>query len=288
MVIHPVQVDWNKEVSDKVNISEAEKVLEIIQTLKNDDRYKDRSIGVLTFFNLQATHIRKILEEAGYTDDNGVKVSVIEGIQGDEKDIVIYSFVITSPDQKKRYISLAGEGGEINKDITAGRVNVAFSRAKMQVHCVTSLPLEKFPEGIWIDRFLKYVAKHGEIHTHSKEPNPFDSHFEEDFYYFARFYLENKSYLIHNQVKSCGFKIDFVISNPKNGNKIAIECDGPTHFKDEIDEEFGIYVENDIERQNILENAGYRDCFYRIKYSDWIKKDFDRSRVMKDIEQRLS
>jgi hypothetical protein len=42
------------------------------------------------------------------------------------------------------------------------------------------------------------------------------------------------------------------------------------------------------ERQRILEDAGYRGCFYRIKYSDWIKRGFDRNKVMRDILSRLS
>lgn len=288
MLIHQVNVSWEKEFSDEVNVSEAEKVLEIVRSLKNDERYRDKSIGILSFFNSQAAYIRKMLETAGYTEDEDVKVSVVEGIQGDEKDVVIYSFVISAADQKNRYIPLTGEGGEIAKDIAAGRVNVAFSRARRQVHCVTSMPTERFPEGIWIDKFLKYVEKHSEIDFYATDLKPFDSYFEEEFYHFAHNSLQNPQYIIRNQVRSCGFKIDFVISNPLNGKKVAVECDGPMHFKDEIDQECSIYIESDEERQRILEDAGYRGCFYRIKYSDWIKRDFDRNKVIRDIVNRLS
>lgn len=288
MVIHQVNVSWNKEFSDGINVSEAEKVLEIVRSLKNDERYRGKSIGILSFFNSQAAYIRKMLEAAGYTENEDVKVSVVEGIQGDEKDVVIYSFVISASDQKNRYISLTGEGGEINRDIAAGRVNVAFSRARQQVHCVTSMPIDKYPEGIWIDKFLKHVEKHGEIDFFATELKPFDSYFEDEFYHIAHNSLQNPQYIIRNQVKSCGFRIDFVISNPRNGKKVAVECDGPMHFKDEIDQECGIYIESDEERQRILEDAGYRGCFCRIKYSDWIRNDFDRNKVIQDIVGRLS
>ncbi len=60
------------------------------------------------------------------------------------------------------------------------------------------------------------------------------------------------------------------------------------HFKDEIDQEYGIYIDSDEERQRVLEDAGYRGCFYRIKYSDWIRKNFDRNKVMREIASRLS
>jgi len=93
-------------------------------------------------------------------------------------------------------------------------------------------------------------------------------------------------YRIQNQVRSCGFKIDFVITNVKTGKKIAVECDGPTHFQDEAAEEIGIYIENDEERQRVLEAAGWN--FYRIKYSDWIDKTFNRKLISEDIVEQLS
>ena len=83
-----------------------------------------------------------------------------------------------------------------------------------------------------------------------------------------------QGYKIQNQVESCGFKIDFVVSNTVTGKRIAIECDGPSHFKDEVDEAYGIHIESDEERQRVLEAAGWR--FYRLKYSDWIDERFDR------------
>lgn len=283
MYIHKIQVDWNKEISDKINVSEAEKVIELLKEFKNDERYKDKTIGVLTFFNEQATLIRKYVEEE-FGVDTDIKVSIIEGIQGDEKDIIIYSFVITSRDQKNRYVPLTGEGGDINPALSQGRVNVAFSRARLQTHCVTSMNITDIPEGIWIKKYLEYADKYGEIDFYSSDLKPFDSKFEEKFYYLAKEKLRD-DYKLQNQVKSCGFKIDFVISNIRNGKKIAIECDGPTHFQDEIDEEYGIYIENDAEREEILRDAGWD--FIRIKYTDWINPHFDKNKVINNIEALL-
>lgn len=148
------------------------------------------------------------------------------------------------------------------------------------------MPIKRIPEGIWIKKYLEYIEKNGEIDFYSTELKPFDSYFEEDFYSHVLATLKS-GYKVKNQVKSCGFKIDFVISNIKNGKKIAVECDGPTHFKDEIDEAYGIYVESDEERQEVLETAE-RCRFYRIKYSDWINDKFDRNAVIQDIIQILS
>jgi len=272
MTNHFVQPNKEEDISDKTNITEVEYINNLITEIRNDERTKNKSIAVLTFFSDQAVLLRNSIE------DEKVKVSVIEGIQGDEKDIIIYSFVITDISQKKRYVALTGEGGEINKFINEGRVNVAFSRARLQVHCVTSMPIEKWPDGIWIKRYLKYVEDNGEIDFFDQELKKFDSKFEEEFYYFIRNHL-NKYFIIRNQVESCGFKIDFVITSKIRQSHLAIECDGPIHFKSENP---NIYVESDIERQVILESAGW--YFYRIKYSDWVDENFDNNLLVKEIK----
>lgn len=271
MVNHILKSDRSEDISEKTNLSEAKYITKLVKELQEDEKTKDKSIGVLTFFTEQAYLIKQMI------DDENVKVSVIEGIQGDERDIIIYSFVISDSDGKRRYVPLTGEQGEINKGLNEGRVNVAFSRARLQVHCVTSMPVKEWPEGIWIKRYLEYVDENGEVNFYDQNIKKFDSFFEEEFYHFTRNRL-GKKIIIQNQVESCGFKIDFVINNPSKGIKLAIECDGPTHFEDEGTD---VYVTSDLERQAILERAGW--TFYRILYSDWISEGYDREIVFEDI-----
>ncbi len=281
MLVHEVKSDWSDEISDNANVAEASEILKLFKELRDDAKYARKSVGILTFFNAQAALLRKTFEDAGFKEDeDNFKISIIEGIQGDEKDIVIYSFVIRSPEQKKRYLPLTGEGGDIRGDINRGRVNVTFSRAKLQVHCFISMPITALPEGIWIKKYLEYVQKHGEVDFYATELRPFDSYFEEEFYALLKAGLK-KDYQIRNQVESCGFKLDFAVTNTRTGKQIAIECDGPTHFEDELDEEYGIYVEDDEERQRVLESAGW--TFYRVKYLDWLNESFDRKAVIKNL-----
>ncbi len=270
ILVHEVTQNPEDEISDKVNVAEAREALRLFEELRKDPKTENKSIGILSFFNAQATFIREIFEEAGYKEEkDNYKVSIVEGIQGDEKDIIIYSFVIRDASQKRKYLPLTGEGGDIKGDINNGRVNVAFSRARLQAHCLISMPVKELPDGIWIKKYLKYAEEYGEVDFFSEEIKPFDSYFEEEFYALLK--SKFKGCKIQNQVESCGFKIDFVITNPKTGEKLAIECDGPTHFEDEIAEEFGIYVESDVERQGILESAKWK--FFRVKYSDWINNN---------------
>jgi len=286
MVLHQVDVDNSLETSDKISVSETQAILQLFKNLKSDVRYRNKSIGILSFFNAQAAYLRNVFEKEGFKEEvENYKISIIEGIQGDEKDIIIYSFVLRNPDQVRQYYPLTGEGGDIRGDINKGRVNVAFSRARQQVHCFLSMPLEEIPDRIWIKKYLKYTNEHGEISALGVELKPFESGFEKAFYN----YLKAKTsslHIIQNQVSSCGFRIDFVITNIKTGGKLAIECDGPCHFKDELDEEFGMYIESDEERQRVLEAAGWE--FYRVKYSDWFRKDEIKRRVAEEIITKIA
>ncbi len=285
MLIHEIKSDGSEEFSDNVNVAEAKAILDLFKELRGDERYRDKSIGILSFFNAQATYIRDLFEKEGFKEENdNYKVSIIEGIQGDEKDIVIYSFVIRTPEQKNKYVPLTGEGGYIRADINKGRVNVAFSRARLQVHCFVSLSTQEMPEKIWLKKYLEYVQENGEVAFYSTDLKPFDSYFEEEFFNLMRANLK-RGYKIQNQVESCGFKIDFVISNTNTGKRIAVECDGPCHFKDEIDEAYGIHIESDEERQRVLEAAGWK--FYRIKYADWLDEKFDRNTVVQAVVDLL-
>lgn len=271
---HIVKPNADEEISDKTNLAEVRKIQELVDEIKSDPVLKDKSIAILAFFNEQAELIRNAIK------DEDIKVSIIDGIQGDERDIVIYSFVIKDPSDKKRYIALTGEGGEIRKDIAAGRVNVAFSRARLQVHAVTSLAPELWPEGIWIKRYLQYIETSGIVNRrHSKTDQQFDSNFEEKVFSYLAKELDAGEYTLETQVESLGFKIDLVVC--RNGKKLAIEMDGPSHFEGGDGQ---VYVKDDWDRQGALETAGWN--FYRISYFDWTKdQEAENKALIEYIQQ---
>ena len=274
LLTHIVKPDDGEETSDKTNFAEIHKIQELVDEIKNDPILKDKSIAILTFFNEQAELIRNAIK------DEDIKVSIIDGIQGDERDIVIYSFVIKDPTDKKRYIALTGEGGEIRKDIAAGRVNVAFSRARLQVHTVTSLAPELWPEGIWIKRYLEYVETSGIVNRrHSKSEQQFDSNFEEKVFSYLAKELDASEYTLETQAESLGFKIDLVVC--RNGKKLAIEMDGPSHFEGGDGQ---VYVKDDWDRQGALETAGWN--FYRISYFDWVKDQEAEQKALAEYIQQ--
>lgn len=275
---HIVKPDDSEEISDKTNFAEIRKIQELVDEIRNDPILKDKSIAILAFFDEQAELIRNTIK------DEDVKVSIIDGIQGDERDIVIYSLVIKDPVVGKRmYVPMTSESGEIKKDITAGRVNVAFSRARLQVHTVTSLAPELWPEGIWIKRYLEYVEKYGVVNRrHNKGDQQFDSNFEENVFTYLSQTLDASEYTLDTQVESLGFKIDLVVY--RNGKRLALEMDGPSHFEGGDGQ---VYVKDDWDRQCALETAGWN--FYRISYFDWVNdREAEKAAVSAFIDQYFS
>jgi len=96
--------------------------------------------------------------------------------------------------------------------------------------------------------------------------------------------LDIDEYRMSTQVESCGFKIDQVITNTKNGKKLAIECDGPTHFDDGDGQ---VRVESDYERQYVLETAHW--VFHRISYIDWQQnRKSAEEELLAAIDERFS
>lgn len=275
LLTHIVKPDDSEETSDKTNHAEIRKIQELVDEIRNDPILNDKSIAILTFFNEQAELIRSVIK------DENIKVSIIDGIQGDERDIVIYSFVIKDPVVGKRmYVPMTAEGGSVNKELAEGRVNVAFSRARLQVHTVTSLAPELWPEGIWIKRYLEYVETSGVVNRrHSKSEQQFDSNFEENVFSYLAKELNASEFTLETQVESLGFKIDLVVC--RNGKKLAIEMDGPSHFEGGDGQ---VYVKNDWDRQGALETAGWN--FYRISYFDWVKdREAEQKALIEYIQQ---
>jgi hypothetical protein len=74
----------------------------------------------------------------------------------------------------------------------------------------------------------------------------------------------------------------FTITSQATGKSLAIECDGPMYFQDEGET---VYVDSDMERQEVLEKAGWQ--FYRIRYSDWLEKSEAREDLMRPIQAAL-
>ena len=130
-------IEVNGTWEDGINVVEAKRVVDlVISQIKADQK---TSIGVVTFNYKQQRLILDLLEEQAENSKvlipESLFVKNIENVQGDERDLVIFS-IGYSPDKKGKvklqFGSLNVEGGE-------NRLNVAVTRARENVYVVSSI-----------------------------------------------------------------------------------------------------------------------------------------------------
>ena len=144
----------------RTNPVEARKVVDIVKNIIATRKHNE-SIGIITFNSDQQSCIADAFEAAGKADpkfraaytqekqrlengeDTGLFIKNLENVQGDERDIIIFSIGYAPNEMGKLYTnfgSLSTEGGE-------NRLNVAVTRAKSKIIVVTSIE----PEDLRVD-----------------------------------------------------------------------------------------------------------------------------------------
>lgn len=279
---------------NKQNIEEARETVSIIKKVLTN-RKADETIGVITFNITQRDLIEDLLEEEMNKDskfailvnaererkkdneDISLFVKNIENVQGDERDIIIFSIGYARNESDRVAINfgwLSQNGGE-------NRLNVAISRAKKKIYVVTSIE----PEELQIDDtknkgpklFRKYLEYVKAINDNDKVLARsillslvdsdiesgivrFDSEFEEEVYGK----LVERGVLVDSQVGVGGYSIDLAIKNKSSNEYIlGIECDGKLYHSSPSARE------RDYHRQKYLESRGWK--IYRIWSTNWWK-----------------
>lgn len=115
---------------NNTNAVEVDEVLRLIRDLAGSGK----SIGVVTFNFYQQAAIQDALEKE-VTLPEGLFVKNIENVQGDERDIIIFSMGY-APDEKGR---VSMQFGTLNMQGGENRLNVAVTRAREKIYFVTSL-----------------------------------------------------------------------------------------------------------------------------------------------------
>jgi hypothetical protein len=151
--IEVIRVDGVYE--SQTNRAEAEKIAELLQEIWSQPDETRPSIGVVTFNRKQAdlvedaiekrtlsepAFLRALQQERDRTQDGeemGFFVKNVENVQGDERDVIIFSTTFGRDKHGgfRRYFGVLGQtGGE-------RRLNVAVTRARSKVVLVTSMPV---------------------------------------------------------------------------------------------------------------------------------------------------
>jgi very-short-patch-repair endonuclease/transcription elongation GreA/GreB family factor len=244
------------EGSRIINRPEAERIVNTIAKIINEEKYDDKSIGVITLQGNQQANliedllIKKIGEKEYYK--RKIVCGNSSSFQGDERDIVFLSLV-TAQNHKR---------AQLVKPEDQRRFNVAVSRAKEQAWLFHSVQLDDLnPNDLRykiLDHFKNYNSYQKPINVTIKrnmntQPAPFDSWFEVDVY--NDIVEKGLSVIPQYEVANGRYRIDMVALFP-DGTKIAIECDGDKWHGPE-------QFQSDLVRQKVLERCGWQ--FFRVR-----------------------
>jgi very-short-patch-repair endonuclease/DNA polymerase III delta prime subunit/plasmid maintenance system antidote protein VapI len=254
-----------------------------------------KSIGVIAFSKAQEQAIREakisfikqnpqfetLLDEESELPDPFF-IKNLETVQGDERDIIFLSVGYG----RDRHGNVYNRFGPINTQYGYRRLNVAVTRAKEKVMCVSSIkavdihPSERARGAQLLQRYLEYAEQGLQVLQASRlvreqfgvEPDsPFELEVENA--------LSRLGYIVHRQVGASGYKIDLAVVNPSNNEEyvLGIECDGASYHSS-----YSARV-NDRIRQEILERLGWK--IYRIWSQHWISS---REDILEDIVKLVS
>ncbi|MEM4134646.1 MAG: AAA domain-containing protein [Candidatus Micrarchaeia archaeon] len=240
----------------KRNLEEAKALIDELKRmidngeLEGDNPGEKLSVGILSFFRQQATVLQSLMYETFESNPSIIKeyqiiVSTVDGFQGDERDVILYSFRY-APNSRPGTITAIQR---INDEHDMGRLNVAFSRARRKVVCFISTPKENFPNGL-IREYLNYVAS-VQSSSYNRLGNPNEREkCQSDFERAVFDELVKRGLEVYTQVPCAGFFIDLVVID-NEGRRMAIECDGDFHYEE------GELREEDYQRQDIIERHGW-------------------------------
>lgn len=257
------------------NRKEAEFIVDLIY--KNIELYPNRSLGVVAFSVAQQDLIDRLLSKRRQADPSKefffkrdaaepFFIKNLETVQGDERDTIIFS-VAYAKDSTGR---LMHNFGPLNREGGERRLNVAVTRAKLNVQLVASIHYTDIDltrtkaEGAKLLRSYLDYAENGDVAIERAiSVNPFD-HFDSAFEMEVCDFLRNNGFEVDTQVGCSNFKIDLGIKRPGTSDYVlAVECDGATYHSSKNARD------RDRLRQQILENMGWK--FYRIWSTDWFK-----------------
>lgn len=272
---------------------------------------KDRpTLGVITFNAQQQSLILDLLDaerqanpafEWFFSDDREEPLIVknLENIQGDERDVMLFSITF-GPDGAGK---LAMNFGALNGDGGEKRLNVAVTRARAELHVFASISADQIDltrtsaRGVKdLKAFLDFAAR-GAIALSAQDKGsvgPVESPFEEA----VLAALTAKGWELHSQIGVSGFRIDLGVRHPDHAGTwlVGVECDGARYHSS------ATARDRDRIRQAVLEGLGW--SILRIWSTDWFRNpvatadrvdgqlrellETDRQRRLASVEVELS
>jgi hypothetical protein len=257
------KVDGVYDKATRSNEIEAQKVIELID--KHYKTYKDtRSIGVVAFSISQQRLIERRLSEYLSTHevmdnkDEPIFVKNLETVQGDERDTIIFS-IGYGYDKDKRFVQ---NFGPLNREGGERRLNVAISRAKINVKVISSINSYDIKDtnvlgASLLKKYLDFASEPTLKSLGSEEG-------KSDFSLEVKKFLEDEGYDLDYMVGFSNKKIEICIKDKKTKDYIiAIECDGNTYYESRL------CRDRNRLRNEMLTRMGFR--YIRVYSTAWYK-----------------
>ncbi|AJC49640.1 DUF4011 domain-containing protein [Mesomycoplasma flocculare] len=261
------------------NEKEAKKIVEILEKIlkKHGNRY---TIGIVTTNLAQEKLISSEIEKfkvknpqffSFFSDEAGVDFFVknIESVQGDERDIIIFSLNFGPNEEGKISLNF----GAINQENGYRRLNVAFTRAKYSTIIVSSIDPEQIDLTKTKSRGARFLKKYLEIAKYGVEKYGVESMTKSESRLISKAHFEVDVYnelikLGYKVVKNVGFsnyKIDLAVVDSKNEEEflLGIEFDGSVFV------ELKNARDREILRKKVLKMRGW--SILRIWSLDWFQ-----------------
>lgn len=293
--LHTVPGIYDRGAS-RTNRKEAEAVVDfILKRLQSANAGKSMpSIGVVTFNQPQQTLINDLLDQARQANpeldsyfsadlDEPVFVKNLENVQGDERDVMIFSTTY-GPDINGR---IASNFGPLNQSGGERRLNVAITRARVELHVFSSLSADQInlattrALGVQdLKLFLDYAARGSRalVETVQAPLNETESPFEEE----VRRRLMHRGWTVHTQIGCSGYRIDLAVVDPRAPGRylLGIECDGAMYHS------AATARDRDRLRAMVLKGLGW--SLYRIWSTDWwTNADTELQKLEAVLQQHL-
>jgi REase_MTES_1575/Protein of unknown function (DUF4011)/AAA domain/Protein of unknown function (DUF3320) len=234
------------------------------------------SLGVVTFSEAQAEAIEAAVSRARQDrpdlnrffgeDDRlrGFFVKSLESVQGDERDVLIFS-VGYGPDENGK---ITMNFGPLNRQGGWRRLNVAITRARHRNEIVTSIRAGDVPESVTTEglrhlrRYLDY-AERGmpALALAASSGGDAESPFEESVISVIRSW----GYELVPQVGTAGYRIDIGVCHPGHPGVyvLGVECDGYQYHSSQVARD------RDRLREKVLRGLGWN--LHRIWGTAWYR-----------------
>jgi very-short-patch-repair endonuclease len=292
-VLQFIPVETQGKAGPNTNLDEIEAIANDMKK-RLDNGFKG-TIGIITSFKEQQARLEQSLNErfnmASLRRNHKLAIWFVGDVQGEERDIVYYSFV---EDKKLKNANLAtiypvlGGTADSIRSLKMQRLNVGFSRAKDTMIFVLSQSVKQFSNTRLGDALKLYAAvleMNQKNDFFIEDEAVFESEMEKKLYQLlleTKFVKEHREHIkiipqfdigkyIAAEYNACipKYRADFLLTYAKGGKEetLILEYDGlEYHFQNPCDVNnlnfSQSYLDYDTQRQMELESYGYR--FLRI------------------------